>query len=108
MEPDEVDFAHTDAADRKRREKATELARFAWDRAISGAELLDLPDDRLRKLARAAGANPPSTRETWTVVADLLDQKSAWAAANPDHPQATPAHADEKIMWVKRPIPPWT
>ena len=108
MEPDEVDFAHTDAADRKRREKATELARFAWDRGISGAELLDLPDDRLRKLARAAGANPPSTRETWTVVADLLDQKSAWATANPDHPQATPAHADEKIMWVKRPIPPWT
>ena len=107
MEPDDVDFAHTDLADRMRRDKAVGLARYVWDRAVTGAELLDLPDGRLRKLARAAGVNPPSTGETWKVVAALLDEKSRWASAHPDHPQATPAHADEKIMWVKPPLPPW-
>jgi hypothetical protein len=103
----EVDFAHTGEAARRRRDKAVGLARYVWDRGIGGADLLDLPDDRLRKLARAAGANPPSTRETWSVVAELLDEKSRWAAGHPDDPRAVPAHADEKIMWVKPPLPPW-
>ncbi|MGC0366442.1 hypothetical protein ABH922_004426 [Rhodococcus sp. 27YEA15] len=101
------DFAHNDIASRSRREKAVGLAKFAWDRDISSTELLALPDDRLRKLARAAGANPPSTRETWTIAADLLDQKEIWAAAHPDRPETARAHADEKIMWVKKPIEPW-
>ncbi|MFF0816437.1 hypothetical protein ACFYVR_14995 [Rhodococcus sp. NPDC003318] len=105
--PQAVDFAHTDAASSRRRDKALVLARFVWDHAITSAELLAMPDDRLRRLARAAGANPPSTRETWTVVADLLDEKSRWAAAHPDDPRATPAHGDEKITWVKPPLPPW-
>ncbi|MDG3008696.1 hypothetical protein G4X40_00870 [Rhodococcus sp. D2-41] len=102
------DFSHGADADRRRAEKATALARFAWDRAIGGAELLALPDDRLRKLARAAGVNPPSTRETWNLAAELLDRKSEWAGRHPDDPRSVPAHADEKIMWVKRPPPAWT
>ena len=52
------DFAHNDIASRSRREKAVGLAKFAWNRGITAAELLDMPDDRLRKLARAADANP--------------------------------------------------
>ncbi len=103
----EPDFAHNDMASRSRREKAVGLAKFAWDRDISSAELLDMPDDRLRKLARAAGANPPSTRETWTIAAGLLDEKAVWAAASPDRPEARREHPDEKIMWVKKPIEPW-
>ena len=107
-EPDpNVDFAHTDQAARRRHEKALGLARFVWDRAITGTELLALSDERLRKLAREAGANPPSTRETWTVVAGLLDEKTRWAQAHPDDPRSVPAHADEKISWVKPPLPPW-
>ncbi len=65
-------------------------------------------DDRLRKLARAAGANPPSTRETWTVAAQLIDEKDHWAGQHPDDPRAARDHADEKIMWVKPPIVPWS
>lgn len=107
MDTGDVDFAHTDQADRKRREKALGLARFAWDRAIVGSELLEMPDDRLRRLARAAGANPPSTRETWAVVAALLDEKTGWARAHPGDPRSVPAHADERITWVKAPLPPW-
>ncbi|MGW6695701.1 hypothetical protein ACWF62_18225 [Rhodococcus sp. NPDC054953] len=107
MDTGDVDFAHTDAASRRRRDKALGLARFVWDLGIGSADLLAMPDERLRKLARAAGANPPSTHETWTVVADLLDEKNRWAAAHPGDPRAVPAHADEKITWVKPPLPPW-
>ncbi|AOW94167.1 hypothetical protein BFN03_19780 [Rhodococcus sp. WMMA185] len=108
MEPQEVDFAHTDGAARRRREKAIGLAKYVWDRGISGEELLDLTDSARRKLARAAEINPPSTMETWNIVAEMLAQKSGWAARHPDHPAATPAHLDEKIMWAKPPVQPWS
>lgn len=107
MDTSDPDFAHTDQAERKRLEKATALARFVWDRAITGDELHRLPDAQRRKLARAAGVNPPSGAATWDVVGTLLARKDAWAASHPDHPAATPAHADEKIMWVKPPVKPW-
>lgn len=101
------DFAHTDQATLRRREKAVALARFAWDRAISAEELLALSDAQLRKLARAAGTHPPSSMETWKVAVGLLTQKAEWAQRNPGHPAAARAHEDEKIMWVKRPVPGW-
>ncbi|NLG56545.1 MAG: hypothetical protein GX542_13020 [Rhodococcus sp.] len=101
------DFAHTEQAARNRREKAIGIARYVWDRAIAADELLALPEDALRKLARAADAHPPRSRETWQAVADLLDEKSRWAAAHPQHPAAVPAHEDEKIMWIKPPVTPW-
>ncbi|NMN96873.1 hypothetical protein [Antrihabitans stalactiti] len=108
MDTPDADFAHSDQAQKMRREKAVSLARFIWDRGIDSVELRGLPDEQLRKLARAAGANPPSTNETWVTVAELLDEKNAWAADHPDHPAAAPSHRDEKIMWIKPPITPWT
>ncbi len=101
------DFAHSEQAAKSRLDKATALARYIWERGIDGSELLALSDAARRKLARAADIQPPSTMETWTITADLLDRKNAWAKANPDHPSATPQHTDEKIMWVKPPITPW-
>ena len=103
----EPDFAHTDGADSKRREKAVALARYIWELGISRTELAELADGTLRKLARAADVNPPSTRETWDLTGDLLDRKDEWARANPDHPAAVPSRRDEKITWVKPPIAPW-
>lgn len=102
----DVDFAHTDQAATKRREKATVLAKFAWDRAISSAELLALPEATLRKFARAAGAHPPSSMETWTTAGELIDRKDSWAQQRTG-PEVERAHADEKIMWVKPPITPF-
>ncbi|MFD6672798.1 hypothetical protein ACWDTG_22210 [Rhodococcus zopfii] len=104
---DTPDFAHTDQAAKNRREKTLALARFAWDRGITGAELLAMTDDYRRRLAREAGAHPPRTMETWNGVAALLDEKTAWALGHPDHPAAERAHPDEKIMWVKPPVRPW-
>lgn len=101
------DFAHTDQASAKRREKATVLAKYAWDRGIRADELLNLPEVTLRKLARAAGAHPPSSMETWTSAAELIERKDAWAAQRSSSAAAVPAHADEKIMWVKPPITPF-
>ncbi len=102
------DHAHSDAATASRVAKARRLAAYVWARDIRSAELLALPAATLRKLARAADTNPPSTDETWRVVADLLDQKDAWAARNPDHAAAVRAHADEKLLWVKPPVTPWS
>ncbi|GAB2676434.1 hypothetical protein [Nocardia goodfellowii] len=102
------DYAHSDVSVSRRAEKARRLATYLWDRDISGAELLGLPAAARRKLARAAGTNPPSTEETWTVAARLLDEKAAWAARNPGHPAAGRACPDEKILWVKPPVRPWT
>ncbi|NIL78282.1 hypothetical protein RhoFasB10_04453 [Rhodococcus sp. B10] len=103
----DFDFAHSEQAAKSRQDKATALARYIWERGIGSAELLGVDDAVRRKLARAAGLSPPSTMETWTIAADLLDRKDRWAAQNPTHPAATPSHTDEKIMWVKPPITPW-
>ncbi|CCF62078.1 hypothetical protein [Nocardia cyriacigeorgica] len=103
-----ADYAHSDAAARSRAEKARRLAGFVWERGITGAELLAMPAALRRKLARAARTNPPSTDETWQSVARLLDEKDAWAARHPEHPAATRAHLDEKLLWVKPPITPWS
>lgn len=102
-----ADFAHTESAVRRRREKAVALARFAWDRRISGAELSSLDEATLRGLARAADVHPPSSRDTWDLAVDLLESKDAWAARNADRPEAVRAHPEEKIMWIKPPIPGW-
>jgi hypothetical protein len=102
-----ADFAHTDRAEKNRREKAVGLARYTWNRGVSGAELLAMSDDTRRRLARAADAHPPRTMETWALVAQLLDEKTAWAHEHPDHPAATRTHPDEKIMWVKPPVRSW-
>ncbi|MBF6095804.1 hypothetical protein [Nocardia cyriacigeorgica] len=103
-----ADYAHSDAAARSRAEKARRLAGFLWDRGITGTELLAMPAALRRKLARAAQTNPPSTGETWESVARLLEEKDVWAARHPDHPAAVRAHLDEKLLWVKPPITPWS
>ncbi|MFC3966372.1 hypothetical protein [Nocardia jiangsuensis] len=101
------DYTHTDHAARSRAEKARALAAYLWDRDIAAAELRALSPATRRKLARAAGTNPPSTDETWDVAAALLAEKDAWAARHPDHPAAGRPHADEKLLWVKPPVRPW-
>ncbi|MFI5715792.1 hypothetical protein [Nocardia sp. NPDC051750] len=102
-----ADYAHSPAAEAGRAAKARHLAGYLWDRDISGPELLDLPDPARRKLARAAGVNPPSSAETWRSVAQLLDDKATWAARHPTHPASQHPDRDEKILWVKPPITPW-
>lgn len=101
------DFAHTAAAERRRREKAVRLARYAWDRRVSGTELTGLDEATLRRFARAAGVHPPSSRATWDVAAELLERKQAWADRHPDRPEAARAHPEERIMWIKPPVPGW-
>jgi hypothetical protein len=103
-----TDYAHTDHAAQGRAEKARRLAAYLWQRGITGAELPAIPAATRRKLARAAGTNPPSTEETWTLVARLLDEKDTWAARHPNHPAAQRNHTGDKILWIKPPVKPWT
>lgn len=104
---DAASFAHSELAERRRREKALTLARYAWDRRISAAELTALAPADLRRFARAAGVHPPSSGATWDAAAALLDEKERWARRHPDRPEASRAHPEEKIMWVKPPVPGW-
>ncbi|RMI32621.1 hypothetical protein [Nocardia stercoris] len=103
-----TDYAHTDHAAQGRADKARRLAAYVWQRGITGAELLALAPAVRRKLARAADTNPPSTDETWIATAALLDEKDAWAVRHPGHPAAVREHTDEKILWVKPAVKPWT
>jgi len=103
-----ADYAHSEAAAAGRAAKARQLATYLWDRDISGTELLGLTPAVRRKLARTAGTNPPSTDETWLAVARLLDDKAAWAERQPWHPAAQRKHTDEKLLWVKPPVTPWS
>ncbi|WP_028477891.1 hypothetical protein [Nocardia sp. CNY236] len=103
-----TDYAHSGAAPQRRAQKARQLASYIWHRAITGTEVLAMPAPVRRKLARAAQVNPPSTEETWTAVATLLEEKDRWAARHPEHPAACRTHADEKLLWVKPPIAPWS
>lgn len=103
-----ADYAHSEAATTGRAAKARQLATYLWDRDISGTELLGLTPTVRRKLARTAGTNPPSTDETWLAVARLLEEKAAWAARQPQHPAAQRKHTDEKLLWVKPPVTPWS
>ncbi|MFC9435940.1 hypothetical protein [Nocardia sp. NPDC057030] len=103
-----TDYAHSDTAAKSRAEKARRLAGYVWHLGITGPELLAMPPATRRKLARAADTNPPSTEETWVTVADLLAEKDDWAARHPEHPAARREHTDEKLMWVKPPITPWS
>ncbi|MGK8520125.1 hypothetical protein ACRS6B_00490 [Nocardia asteroides] len=102
-----TDYAHSDAAAKSRAEKARRLANYLWQRGITGAEVLAMPAPVRRKLAKAAETNPPSTDETWTVVARLLTEKDDWAARHPEHPAARRGYTDEKLLWVKPRITPW-
>ncbi|WP_328398789.1 hypothetical protein [Nocardia sp. NBC_00416] len=102
-----ADYAHSPAAEAGRAAKARQLAGYLWDRDISGADLLDMAAAVRRKLARAAGANPPSSEETWRSVAQLLDEKALWATRHPTHTAAQRPHSDEKLLWVKPPVTPW-
>lgn len=103
-----TDYAHSDAAAKSRAEKARRLASYLWQRGITGAEVLAMPAPSRRKLARAAETNPPSTDETWATVAKLLAEKDEWAARHQEHPSARREHTDEKLLWVKPPITPWS
>ncbi|WP_182346387.1 hypothetical protein [Tomitella gaofuii] len=100
-------FAHSELARRRRHEKAVALARYAWDRRIAAGELAALDEATLRRFARAAGVHPPSSRATWDATVELLERKQDWAERNPGRDEAARAHPEERIMWVKPPVPGW-
>lgn len=100
-------FAHTEQANRRRRDKAIALARYAWDRRIGADELAGFDDAVLRSFARAAGVHPPRSGDTWEAAVALLRRKERWADRNPDRPEVARAHPEERIMWIKPPVRGW-
>lgn len=99
-------FTHSDTAEANRENKAKSLARFCWDRNINSIELMDFSDAHRRRLARAAGVNPPSTLETWEKAVALMLQKQEWLQRNPGHPAGDRHALDERGEWVPEPEKP--
>ncbi len=84
-------FRHGTKAEANRLQKAKELARWLWDRNIGGEQVLGFTNKWRNKIARAAGVNPPSTLETWTVAAELMERMAAACRfGNPARGQRAP------------------
>lgn len=101
---DAASFRYSSTAENNRKAKATTLARFLWDRNISGEELLAFSDAHRRRIARAVEINPPSTIDTWELTADLLAQKAEWLERNPEHPAGYRNELDNREMWCPEPL----
>ncbi|MCU6479039.1 hypothetical protein [Arthrobacter sp. A2-55] len=96
-------FKNSPRAEANRKAKAKVLARWLWDRNIDGATLLGFTPKYLREIARAAGANPPSTIDTWNVAVGLMAKMEARAAAEPNSPVTTRNYLDEHEKWATDP-----
>lgn len=93
-------FRHGAHAEANRLTKARQLARWLWDRNISGEQLLGFTSKWRNKIARAAGVNPPSTLETWTVAVDLMARMEELAASGTQPEASQRHHLDEHEQWV--------
>lgn len=92
-------FSHGAYAEANRLMKARALARWLWDRNISGEQVLGFTNKWRNKIARASGVNPPSTLETWTLAAELMGrmEQLTGSEASARH------HLDEHDQWANEP-----
>ncbi|GAA1497396.1 hypothetical protein [Paeniglutamicibacter kerguelensis] len=93
-------FRHGTKAEANRQQKAKELARWLWDRNIGGEQVLGFTNKWRNKIARAAGVNPPSTLETWTVAAELMGRMEQLADSGTQPGASERHHLDEHEQWA--------
>ena len=93
-------FRHGTKAEANRQQKAKELARWLWDRDISGEQVLSYTNKWRNKIARAAGVNPPSTLETWTVATELMERMAQLAGSGSRPGASDRHHLDEHEQWA--------
>lgn len=96
-------FSHGAHAVANRQLKARTLARWLWDRNISPAQVLGYSNKWRNKIARAAGVNPPSTLETWTVAAELMGAMEQLKASGTQPVASERHHLDEHEQWATEP-----
>ena len=93
-------FRHGAYAEANRLAKARQLARWLWDRDIDGEQVLGFSNKWRNKIARAAGVNPPSTLETWTVAVDLMVRMQQLADSGTQPEASERHHLDEHEQWA--------
>jgi hypothetical protein len=98
-------FRHGAYAEANRLAKAKQLARWLWDRDIKGEQVLGFTNKWRNKIARAAGVNPPSTLETWTVAADLMERMQQLADSGTQPEASERHHLDEHEQWANESQP---
>jgi hypothetical protein len=93
-------FRHGAYAEANRLTKARQLARWLWDRNINGEQVLGFTNKWRNKIARAAGVNPPSTLETWTVAVELMGRMEQLAGPGTQPGVSERHHLDEHEQWA--------
>ena len=93
-------FRHGAYAEANRMTKAKQLARWLWDRDIKGEQVLGFTNKWRNKIARAAGVNPPSTLETWTVAVELMSRMEELAGTGTQPEASERHHLDEHEQWA--------
>ncbi|WP_411731347.1 hypothetical protein [Paeniglutamicibacter sp.] len=93
-------FSHGAYAAANRQLKAKQLARWLWDRNINGEQVLGFTNKWRNKIARAAGVNPPSTLETWTVAAELMERMAQLDGSGLPTDASGRHHLDEHEQWA--------
>lgn len=93
-------FRHGAYAEANRLTKAKQLARWLWDRNINGEQVLGFTNKWRNKIARAAGVNPPSTLETWTVAVELMGRMEQLAGPGTQPGVSERHHLDEHEQWA--------
>lgn len=93
-------FRHGAHAEANRMLKARQLARWLWDRDIGGDQVLGFSNKWRNKIARAAGVNPPSTLETWTVAVDLMGRMQQLADSGTQPEASERQHLEEHEQWA--------
>ena len=87
-----MDWKNNPNAARNRLDKAKAIAAWCWNQGLTWEHLEYSTDTEWSRIARHAVSRTASDQTRLLVQSHLLI-KEAWAAANPDHPQAARAVA---------------
>jgi hypothetical protein len=100
--PDEdVDWGHTDVAERNRRVKARRIAAWCWDRAITAGDLDTCTQEQYHAIANQAQVNSPGAGSTtWHHTKILLERMTVWAVAHPDDKRAQQPYRGLRHTWI--------
>lgn len=88
-----VDFAHTGHAEGRRRTTAIHLARYLG--ALSRLTCCHFGSNSVAGVRGRWAFIRRDRAETWYGAARLLEQKTRWTQAHPEHPAAARARLDE-------------
>lgn len=78
-----ADYAHTEWANRKRREKALTLAKYLYEQGLRTADVLTMLTAERKAVEKACDVRTSHRDELWGLVVEALDDREDWDAQHP-------------------------